>query len=165
MNLKEQTYKIKSIMGILSESNQLQQLIDKKNDVISNWTDYYGSEEKATDEFNSYISDFNRKFNQGGFVYRIIFVNSIEELNLNDIGQHWTLETYYIDDFIDNLWMHYGKNKKIAAVIELYTEPNNITPASDVVGNPEEKEINLIDLAKTKINKLYQYQGKTFKEI
>ena len=100
MNLQEQINRIQSMMNIINENDYIQELLNDKPNIINSWTDYYGSDEKANDELDGYISDFMHKYQRGGNLYRCVFINSLDEINLNELGNHWTLEDYYINDFM-----------------------------------------------------------------
>ena len=130
-----------------------------KEFILKSWTQYYGDINKAQEHYNTFISEVEQKNQNGGNIYRCIFVNSIEEINKEEIGYHWTIEKYYIEDYIDRIKQYYGMNKKLSIVVEAYTEPNNIIICDDLAGNPEEKEINVLDFTKISILNYYLYNN------
>lgn len=145
-------------------NESIEQIVSKidseRSKILNYWSDYYGSDEKAADELDYYISDLEHKYKHGGSLFRVVFINDESELNLDDLGMSWIMDKWYLDYFIGNHWMYYGKGKKHAYVFEVITEPNNVTIPSDLRGNPEEKEVNIIDMSRVKLKNLWSYYGK-----
>ena len=114
-------------------------------DCQSAWANYYGDEEKANDELESYKYAVDRLIKDGGEVYRVIFANSPEEINSDNFGNHWTTDQGNIEDYIENIWGYYGEGKKRAYLITAIVGPNNIDIKDvNVDGEPSEKEVNII---------------------
>lgn len=126
--------------------------------VIDSWEGYYGNRETAKYKLDCFLKEFNVKNTKGGKLYRCLFVDSKEEINISNLGKHWTLEDYYIEDYINNIETYYRNGKKMCIVIELYTEPNNIKFGT-IHENPNEMEVNVIDFSKTKIVNYYIYEN------
>lgn len=135
------------------------------NDIINNWSNYYGNQDTAEYKYETFMNEFNMKNLKGGSIFRCIFVDSIEEINKEKIGTHWTLESYYIEDYIDSIKQYYGRDKKLTIIIEAYTPPNNIKVCDDLGHHPDEKEINILDFTKINIINYYYYERGNFKEI
>jgi hypothetical protein len=136
------------IKELLKENAQsLNQLDDPKvyQKCLDSWRDYYDYEDRTLREIEDYKYVVDRLIQKGGKVYRVIFANSPEEIRMDDLGVHWTIEESNIDYYIDSLWTHYGNGKKNSYIIVATVGPNNITNRGvDVAGNPEEKEVNII---------------------
>ena len=114
-------------------------------DCQSAWANYYGDEEKANDELESYKYAVDRLIKDGGEVYRVIFANSSEEINSDNFGNHWTTDQGNIEDYIENIWGYYGEGKKRAYLITAIVGPNNIDIKDvNIDGEPSEKEVNII---------------------
>jgi hypothetical protein len=127
---------------------------------LDSWTDYYGNEETAKSELGNYDYDVHKLHEKGGKVWRVIFANSPDEVNLKDLGNHWTTDSSNISDYVDQNWEYYGKDKKHVYVIEATIGPNNVSnELVDVSGNAHEKEVNIINLGQATY-KLYDYSDK-----
>jgi hypothetical protein len=151
------------IKELLIESAQDYNQLDNEElykKCLESWTDYYGSEDTATSELGEYDYAVHKLHGQGGRVWRVIFANSPDEVNLKDIGNHWTTDSANISDYVHQNWEYYGKDKKHVYVVEATIGPNNVSNTSvDVSGNPHEKEVNIINPKKATY-KLYNYSGK-----
>jgi hypothetical protein len=136
------------IKELLNESTQsLNQLDDPKvyQKCLDSWRNYYDYEDRTLSEIEDYKYVVDRLIQKGGKVYRVIFADSPEEIRMDDLGIHWTIDESNIDAYIDSLWTNYGKGKKNSYVVVAEVGPNNITNRGvDVAGNPEEKEVNII---------------------
>ena len=136
------------IKELLNENAQsLNQLDDPKvyQECLDSWRDYYEYEDRTLREIEDYKYVVDRLIQNGGKVYRVIFANSPEEIRMDDLGVHWTIDESNIDAYLDSLWSNYGKGKKNSYVVVAEVGPNNITNRGvDVAGNPEEKEVNII---------------------
>jgi len=130
--------------------------------IYTSYIDYYGYFDKGLSEMYDHLDSFEGLYNKGGQVYRLIYVNSEDEIDRENLGDHWTISTYEIDTLANNFldWgKMYGGGKKLPYMITLKTEPKNVSIDNvDVEGNPEEKEINIIDFNKTKIIDIKLYQ-------
>ena len=157
LRMNEATYELysyrfksmgKKIRENIKESTQsLNQLDDPKvyQECLDSWRDYYEYEDRALSEIEDYKYVVDRLIQKGGKVYRVIFANSPEEIRMDDLGVHWTIDESNIDAYLDSLWTNYGKGKKNSYVVVAEVGPNNITNRGvDVAGNPEEKEVNII---------------------
>ena len=80
-------------------------------------------------------------------LYRIVFLQKFEDLNRTDLGSHWTVDRDVIDDYIEGVeGRTHSEGKEVYVLLTATTPPNNIDNLSvDVRGNPEEKEVNIIN--------------------
>lgn len=153
------------IRDIILESTQSLNVLDDPQyykKCLDTWTSYYDNRgESELEEYKYRVDDLIKN---GGKVYRVIFADSPEEIRLTDLGHHWTTESYNIDEYLDNLWSNYGSGKKNAYVVVANVGSNNITNKDvDVSGNPEEKEVNIINPNQAKYE-VYQYKDKQFSQ-
>jgi antitoxin component YwqK of YwqJK toxin-antitoxin module len=141
----------------------IKEQIENKDDILKSWVNYYGSDDTANWELESYESEVEDLIENGGNIYRCLFVDDISEVKLNDIGHHWTISRDNVIDVIEINQQYYGKDKKKTIVIEAYVEPNSITiDGVDVKGNPHEKEVNIIKGKDVKIKQIFEYIGRKF---
>lgn len=67
-------------------------------------------------------------------------------MNREDLGSHWTTDRDVIDNYIEGTGRYYSEGKDMYVLLTAKTPPNNIDNLSvDVRGNPEEKEVNIIN--------------------
>jgi len=121
-------------------------------DIFNSFLSYYGDYDKALYEMYDHIGVFIQKYEKGGYIYRLIYVDSVDDINLDDMGKHWAVDDYIVNDLHDSGWKeNFGKGEH-GFVITLEVEPKNISIDNvDIEGNPEEKEVNVIDFDKTKL--------------
>jgi len=124
-------------------------LIDPKYfaNALKFWTDYYGDSRRGAVEIYDYSNEVDAIIQQGGVLYRIVFLQKFEDLNRTDLGSHWTVDRDVIDDYIEGVeGRTHSEGKDVYVLLTAETPPNNIDNLSvDVRGNPEEKEVNIIN--------------------
>jgi antitoxin component YwqK of YwqJK toxin-antitoxin module len=141
----------------------IKEQIEDKDDILKSWGNYYGSDDTANWELESYESEVEDLIENGGNIYRVLFVDNLSEVNLKDMGNHWTTSRNNVIDVAEINQQYYGKNKQKVIVIEGYVEPNSITiEGVDVKGNPHEKEVNIINGKDVKIKQIFEYVGRKF---
>jgi antitoxin component YwqK of YwqJK toxin-antitoxin module len=141
----------------------IKEQIEDKDDILKSWGNYYGSDDTANWELDSYESEVEDLIENGGNIYRVLFVDNLSEINLKDMGNHWTTSRDNVIDVAEINQQYYGKNKQKVIVIEGYVEPNSITiEGVDVKGNPHEKEVNIINGKDVKIKQIFEYVGRKF---
>jgi len=111
------------------------------------WTDYYGETRRGTVELHDYSGTVDAIIEHGGTLYRIVFLEKFEDLNREDLGSHWTVDRDVIDDYIEGVeGRTHSAGKSVYVLLKCQTPPNNISNLHvDVRGNPEEKEVNIIN--------------------
>jgi len=123
-------------------------LIDPKyyTEALKFWIDYYGDSRRGAVEIHDYSNEVDAIIQQGGVLYRVVFLQKFEDLNRTDLGAHWTVDRDVIDDYIEGTGRYYSEGKDMYVLLTAETPPNNIDNLSvDVRGNPEEKEVNIIN--------------------
>lgn len=111
------------------------------------WTGYYGDTRRGVYELVNYSNEVDYIVEKGGTIYRIVFLEKFEDLNRTDLGSHWTVDHDVISDYIEGVeGRHHSAGKDVYVELTARTPPNNIDNTSvDVRGNPEEKEVNIIN--------------------
>ena len=141
----------------------IKEQMEDKDNILKSWGNYYGSDDTANWELESYESEVEDLIENGGNIYRVLFVDNLSEVNLKDMGNHWTTSRNNVIDVAEINRQYYGKNKQKVIVIEGYVEPNSITiEGVDVKGNPHEKEVNIINGKDVKIKQIFEYVGRKF---
>jgi hypothetical protein len=129
--------------------------------IIKAWVEYYSSQETGENDYWEYYYAVESLEEKGGKLYRVLFVNDLKEINVKEIGDSWTISKYEVEIVAETNKMYYGEKKKMSIVVEIETEPHNITiEGVDLIGNPHEKEVNIINFDKTKILGFYEVKGK-----
>jgi antitoxin component YwqK of YwqJK toxin-antitoxin module len=141
----------------------IKEQMEDKDNILKSWGNYYGSDDTANWELESYESEVEDLIENGGNIYRVLFVDNLSEVNLKDMGNHWTTSRNNVIDVAEINQQYYGKNKQKVIVIEGYVEPNSITiEGVDVKGNPHEKEVNIKEGKGVKIKQIFEYVGRKF---
>ena len=129
---------------------------------LNSFIKYYGYSDTAKDELDWYISSVDTTFKNGGVIYRGLYANNVDDIKglyplTEDIGQHWTLDYGEAKTLITEiLEPHYNEGFNKIFIIEAYTPPKNISITHvDIKGNPEEKEVNVIDFNLLKLIKTH----------
>ena len=130
-------------------TNKHNRLSDPKywEDAKEFWSGYYGDSRRGVQELLNYSNEVDYLVEKGGSIYRIVFLEKFEDLNRTDLGSHWTVDHDVISDYIEGVeGRHHSKGKDVYVELTCRTPPNNIDNLSvDVRGNPEEKEVNIIN--------------------
>lgn len=106
--------------------------------------DEFGDEETAKLDLDSYIITIEKLQKKGGFIYRLVFLDDISDLNDNYLGDHWNIDSNF-DNFYNSLRDEYGIDKKPFLIIAKIP-PNNIEiddSFSYYTELPLEREINI----------------------
>lgn len=111
------------------------------------WIGYYGDARRGIYELVNYSNEVDAIIADGGTIYRIVFLEKFEDLNRTDLGWHWTVDHDVISDYIEGVeGRHHSAGKDVYVELTCKTPPNNIDNLHvDVRGNPEEKEVNIIN--------------------
>jgi hypothetical protein len=123
-------------------------------DMIKGYYRFYDSSiSNALFELGDHLGTAQSLWDRGGKLYRLIYANSEEEIDKENLGHHWTISEYEIEYLQDKGWKDmYGEGKAKAFLITVEVEPHNVSVEHvDIQGNPEEKEINIIDDSKLKV--------------
>lgn len=161
LNKREKT-KMRSSEFVIESVQSYNQLDNDEiyQKCLDSWTDYYDNKEKAHYELDNYKYQVDNLIKNGGKIYRVIFANSPEDIKMSNLGHSWTTDQSNIDDYSDSLWSNYGSGKKNMYVVVAEVGPNNINNNGvDISGNPEEKEVNIINPNQAKYQ-IHQYKNK-----
>lgn len=141
--------KLASLLENILDEDPVKVLDEYKDVIIDAWGKSLGDPEEHFSDYYYYVSKLH---NEGGNVYRVLFLDSPKEINLKALGTHWTVSEYAAQDIVDENWGFYGKGKKKAFMVKATTPGNNISVAGvDAAGNPNEMEVNIKDQSKLAI--------------
>jgi hypothetical protein len=121
--------------------------------LLHSWNEYYYRQDENFLELEAFLNAVNHLSEYGGEVYRYIALNDISELDLKNIGDHWTIERYLAEDIADRWTFTHNHGGKQKFIIEATIPAKSVSIYSvDLYGNPEEQEVN-----PTKINSIKVY--------
>jgi len=133
-----------------------------KNDLDTKYKDkitkHYGRYDIDSALYTLY--DTEKIYNNGGWLYRAIWLDDEKDFNKENLGYHWCSNEYDIDNIFQLFYMY---NKDLhhqkCFIIKSYTPPKNVTIASDYWNNLEENEIEVIDPKKLINTTLTEYKN------
>lgn len=110
--------------------------------IIEAFQCYYGSEERGLSNALDYFDEVDTLYAKGGQLWRVIFVPSADDIDVNDLGLHWTNQ-WNIDRVSQLMWdYHGGVNNEF--IIKIQVAPHSISVSGvDILGNVEEEEVNV----------------------
>ena len=112
------------------------------NDISESWREHYGDEYSS--ELESYLKSVNELHESGGKIYRTVFTESVNDINTDDLGRHWTTDIYIAEEVRDRFSSTFNKGDKNSYIIEATIPENSVSISNvDIQGNPEEKEVNI----------------------
>ena len=134
---------------------------DEMLNILQGYLSYYESFTESLWQLSDHLGTANIIWARGGELFRLIYANSEEEINKENLGNHWTISDYEIEGFRDRDWKGmYGGDKKYPFLVTIQTPPNNVSVKDvDIHGNPEEKEINILDDSKIIIKSIVKIKG------
>ena len=71
-------------------------LIDKE-EIINKVKFEFNDLEDAEDEVNYYVNLLTDLYNNGGQIYRLVFLDNPDDLREDDLGKHWIMDTGVLD--------------------------------------------------------------------
>lgn len=71
--------------------------------IVSEIDKYIGHNEDPYDIASYYYDTVENIDNNGGDVYRLVFLNDIEELNINNLGESWSIDKVHFENFAHSL--------------------------------------------------------------
>ena len=136
------------------------------SNLLQSWNEYYYRQDENFNELESFLNAVNHISEYGGKVYRYITLNDISELDLKNIGDHWTIEKYLAEDIAERFTYTYNQGSKQKFLIEATIPAKSVSINSvDLTGNPEEQEVNPTRITSLKVSHLgsndvvYESQG------
>jgi len=130
----------------------------KNDDNFPYLVDQYGDEERANEEWNWFFDQLV-EINSGGYIYRLVFLRTLNDLDDGELGEHWTLTKENAKELEDTLRNQFFPEEGDiddydSYIIEVKTDPDNVdfeSSMSQFCEYPWEQEINLKDDTKVKI--------------
>lgn len=125
---------------------------------LENLEKQYNDKERAKKDFD-WFYELLKKLDNGGYLYRIIFLTGLDKLN-QELGEHWTHNEEKAKDLIHNLYdmldpeAGYDKEEYEPYLVTVQTKPDNIdidSSMNNFCNIPYEEEVNIIDINKLKI--------------
>ena len=138
------------IIQILFKMKHLKRFNEKfnnqinKEEIINKVKFEFNDLEDAEDEVNYYVDLLTDLYNNGGEIYRLVFLDNPDDLREDDLGKHWLMDTAVLDRFQEGLL---GTAKgETPYLITANIEPKQIDieeSLSSFIALPLENEINL----------------------
>jgi hypothetical protein len=64
---------------------------------------HFSDPERSREDLDWYIETIHTLNKNGGIIYKLVFLDSKEDLDTNDIKEHWVLKKTDIENFFDTL--------------------------------------------------------------
>lgn len=112
-----------------------------KDKIIKHFGDY------NNDTINSSLLtlyDIENLYNNGGYIYRVIWLKNKNEFDKNNLGSHWLLNKGDINIIVDLFKLRHDI-KGEPYYIKAYTPPKNVSIPYDYFNNLEENEVLVIN--------------------
>lgn len=139
--------KIKTNESKILKLSEYVQLNEKELHELNNpqrFISEFGDQERAEEELQWYsnaIEDLNKN---GGEIYRLVFLDDLSDLNIEDLGEHWCVEESQLSNFYETLsGEHTGKPYLITG----YLKPGQVNVEMSYATFeqlPNELEVNLL---------------------
>jgi len=148
-----------AVANILEQSSAVQSVNSLGNpeyadNVLESFKEYYGDEDGQW-QFDNYRATVDNLIANGGSVYRVVFAESPEQVNLQSPGTHWTIDSDTAG-FIAGKFSIDGAQGN-AYLMKATVRPGSISNGSvDLQGNPSEQEVNV---APGSISEVTLYDG------
>lgn len=154
---KEMREEINNFKKFILRENVLVKIGDfilTKNDLDSKYKDkiikHFG--EYNDDTINNSLwtlYDIENLYNNGGYIYRVIWLKNINEFDKNNLGNHWLSNQGDIGNIVDLFTLRddalRDDIKKEPYYIKAYTPPKNVSIPYDYFNNLEENEVLVIN--------------------
>lgn len=118
-------------------------IIREFNEYVKNLTDNYGDEDRAKEDYFWYLNTIGNMNENGGTLYRIVFLKNIDDLNKDDLGEHWSLDKDFSRTYENIKDQEEGMKPYI--IIGKF-EPNSIDIEQSLKSFsqlPDEQEVNI----------------------
>jgi hypothetical protein len=106
-----------------------------------------GDESWVEDEIQYYFNNLEDLYKNGGKVFRLVFLNDIDDLDSENLGNHWTGDPSNLSRFSDMLGENELRTGDNPFIIEATINPKEIDIKSSInqfLELPYECEINLL---------------------
>ena len=148
--LKSIASKIYKLQGQLQTAEGAAEKLNKLNDpaefekALEGFEDAYGDPKQARRELKYYKTAVDGLIKKGGSIYRVLFVESENDIDENNLGTYWTVHSSNIDKYVDNLADNADEGTQ-PYVIQAKVPPNSVSNQGvDIRGNPDEEEVNIV---------------------
>jgi hypothetical protein len=112
-------------------------------------------------KWEAYLNDIVNLHLKGGYVYRIMFMESIDDIDTTDLGMHWTSSAKNLKDYAENLNMTFNKHNQNSYVLEARVGPKNIDAKNaDLGADPGERELTIKNPKAIKTLHIYELDYK-----
>jgi len=145
------------------------EVLVKIGDFILTMNDLMKHKNKITKHYGEFTEDtiekslwtlytISRYYNNGGTLYRAVWLKDINDLNKEDLGYHWVEDISDVNNIIEIFNLH-GDYKKLGEpyIIKAETPPNNVKIPNDYFNNLEENEILVINPKLLKLIEIKKY--------
>lgn len=115
-----------------------------KEEIINKVKFEFNDLEDAEDEVNYYVDLLTDLYNNGGQIYRLVFLDNPDDLRDDDLGKHWIMDTGVLDRFQEGLLG--TAEGETPYLITANIEPKQIDieeSLNSFIALPLENEINL----------------------
>ena len=129
---------------------------EKYQEWLKKLTSWFNNSGRAEETLERHLDNIQRLYNEGGILYRLMFLERGETIDKNNLGQHWVADENVLAD-IRNMLLDTAKAEKdpdYEYTITIKIPPKNINihdSISDFLENPNEEEIYLNNTRNAKI--------------
>jgi len=90
------------------------------------------------------LYDIEKLYNNGGYIYRVIWLKDEKKFNINNLGDHWLSNKSDVDNIV-SLFTLRDEPKGNPYYIKAYTPPKNVSVPYDYFNNIEENEVLVVN--------------------
>lgn len=124
--------------------------------MLKKLTSFFGNPGRATETLERHLDNVKRLYENGGILYRLMFLESKEKINKNKLGRHWVADEYVLDDIRNSLLnaVRSEKDPDYEYIITIKIPPKNVdveNSISQFIENPTEEEMWLNSTKQAKI--------------
>ena len=142
-NIETETEEIKENI-ILKLSDYLSEMkLSELNNPERFISEFGGDEERAKDDLEYYTEVIEDLNSNGGEIYRLVFLEDMSDLNIDELGEHWCIDSDQLSNFYNSLDDQIGLPYLITAQLE----PNQVNVElsyGQYEQLPYELEVNLL---------------------
>ena len=130
------------------------------SDVYEKWlkhlTIWFNNSGRAEETLERHLDNVQRLYNEGGILYRLMFLEKSETIDKNNLGQHWVADENVLED-IRSMLLDTARGEKdpdYEYTITIKIPPKNVNiqdSISEFLANPNEEEIWLDTTKNAKI--------------
>ena len=72
-------------------------------DIVRGYTNYYSGYDESIRQMWDHIGTAMSLYDRGGTLYRLIYADSEDDINKEELGGSWTISTYEIDTLVNTV--------------------------------------------------------------